>query len=129
MAILELMGHAKSAGFVKTVELAGHGMLRVDVPAENNGDVDRTEYYSPGALYSLKPVTEEFAKLTARQIGRPVTQYGLESVFGSMSIAELEKFQTRVTRLIESRQLVPAPSVVEDPGAMPEREDWDDDDE
>ena len=111
-AVLELMGHGKTAGYIKTVELAGHGMLRVDVPTiDRNGEeaesFDRTEYYGPSSVYSLKPVTEEFARYTARQIGKPVTAYGLESVFRGMSVSELSGFNERLTKLIESRQLTP----------------------
>ena len=112
-AILELMGHSKSAGYVKTVELAGHGMLRVDVPGEN-GDVNRTEYFSPGALYALRPVSEEFARLTAREMARPISTYGLDSVFGSMSVVELERFGERLGDMIKSRQLTAGEGVKAD---------------
>ena len=60
-AIVELMGHSRMAGFVEAVEVAGHGMLRVDVP-ECEGHEKFTRYVSPSALYAMTPVTEETAR-------------------------------------------------------------------
>lgn len=60
-AIVELMGHSRMAGFVEAVEVAGRGMLRVDVP-ECEGHEKFTRYVSPSALYALTPVTEEMAR-------------------------------------------------------------------
>ncbi len=103
--ILELMGHSRTAGFVRTVELAGHGMLRVDVFCDDSESSDRTEYFSPGALYALRPVSEELARYTASELGRPITHYGLESVFKRMSLSQLEHWTENVATLIKSRQL------------------------
>lgn len=54
-AILELMGHRRLGGYVTEVELAGHGMLRLDVPehpwqdgctcgSEQPGSVDHEQH-------------------------------------------------------------------------------------
>ena len=67
-AIVELMGHRQRAGFVKEVEMAGAKMLRIDIPCEG-GDV--TEFYSPTALYALRPCSAEVAKDMASRFGDP----------------------------------------------------------
>jgi hypothetical protein len=68
-AILELMGHRRLAGYVQEVELAGHGMIRLDVPADSdqNGETfQATQFYSPGSVYCLTPTTEEIARAASR---------------------------------------------------------------
>lgn len=65
-AIVELMGHGRTAGIIRTSDLGG--LLRVDVPVE---DGYRTEYYGEAAIYSIKVVSEEIARayaLPARNI-------------------------------------------------------------
>jgi len=68
-AILELMGHRRLAGFVQEVELAGAGMIRLDVPGDGDA-MEATQFYSPAALYCLTPTTEETARRVA-SMGRP----------------------------------------------------------
>lgn len=65
-AIVELMGHRRLAGYVREVEIAGAGMLRLDVPGEKEGETVATRFYSPSALYCLTPTTEETARAVAR---------------------------------------------------------------
>ena len=62
-AIVELMGHRRLAGHVTEIELAGKGMLRVDIPGP--GDTSTTQIYSPDSLYCLTPTTEEIARAVA----------------------------------------------------------------
>ena len=50
-AVIELMGHGRTAGIIRTSDLGG--LLRVDVPIE---DGYRTEYYGEAAIYSIKVV-------------------------------------------------------------------------
>jgi hypothetical protein len=59
-AIVELMGHGRTAGIIRTSDLGG--LLRVDVPIE---DRYRTEYYGEAAIYSIKAVSEEIARAYA----------------------------------------------------------------
>lgn len=76
-AILELMGHRRLAGYVTEQEIAGAGMLRIDVPGDNDG-VHATHFYSPSSLYCLTPVTEEVARgLAARTKPTPVQRWEL----------------------------------------------------
>lgn len=73
-AILELMGHRRLAGYVREVELAGAGVLRLDVPhPDAPQDLDHldpehwsaTQFYSPAALYCLTPTTQDAARTVA----------------------------------------------------------------
>jgi len=75
-AILELMGHRRLAGRVSEVELAGHGMLRIDVPTAAPGGFI-TQYYSPSSMYALSPTTEEIARAVAKR-NRPEPVYAFE---------------------------------------------------
>ena len=87
-AILELMGHRRLAGYVQEVELAGHGMLRLDVPAgfdpdtgyteDAPDDVQATQFYSPASLYCLTPTTAALARaLAANHRPQPVQRWEL----------------------------------------------------
>jgi hypothetical protein len=59
-AIVDLMGHARTAGIIRTSDLGG--LLRIDVPVD---DGYRTEYYGEAAIYSVKVVSEEIARAYA----------------------------------------------------------------
>ena len=66
-AIVELMGHRKTAGMVSEAELAGAKLLRVDTPGENGAFV-ATQYYGGAAIYCVTPSTEETVRaLLARR--------------------------------------------------------------
>lgn len=73
-AVLELMGHQMIAGEVRE-EVIGGPLIRVDVPAIN-GAAAFTRFYSPSALYSLTPVSEEIARKAAERLRpRAVAMY------------------------------------------------------
>jgi hypothetical protein len=87
-AILELMGHRRLAGYVREVELAGAGVLRLDVPDPTLQGVPvdpldpqhwtATQFYSPAALYCLTPTTEDVArKVAAGSDPAPVKRWEL----------------------------------------------------
>lgn len=59
--ILELMGHRRLAGYVQEAELAGHGLIRIDIPS----DPPVTQFYGAGSVYCLTPTTEEIARAVA----------------------------------------------------------------
>ena len=65
-AIVELMGHRKRAGRICEVEQFGAALLRIDIPA---GEDTVTEFYGGGAIYALRPCSEELARATASYIG------------------------------------------------------------
>jgi hypothetical protein len=62
--VLELMGHRRLAGYVREVQLAGAGFLRLDIPAAS-ADPERTQFIAPGSVYALHPVGEETARHAA----------------------------------------------------------------
>lgn len=77
-AILELMGHRVLGGYVREVEIAGCGMLRIDVPAIGDSP-SATQYYAPAAIYGMTPTTEGIARaLAARNRPEPVMRWQLE---------------------------------------------------
>lgn len=59
-AVVELMGHGRTAGIIRTSDLGG--LIRVDVPVD---DGYRTEYYGSAAIYGIKVVSEEIARAYA----------------------------------------------------------------
>lgn len=59
-AVVELMGHGRTAGILKTSDLGG--LLRLDVPIEEGF---RTEYYGSQAIYAIRVVSEEIARAFA----------------------------------------------------------------
>lgn len=86
-AIVELLGHKKMAGFLSEQPIAGGVMLRVDVPETSPSEAERSraravEGWSPpatvgytklvglGSIYGITPVTEDVARLAAREIER-----------------------------------------------------------
>lgn len=79
-AILGLMGHRRLGGIVEETTLAGAGVLRIDIPAAEEGKTYATQYYPPSSVYCLTPCSEEAAKAAAR-LNRPapVAQWELPS--------------------------------------------------
>lgn len=71
-AIVELMGHRTRAGLASEIEIAGGKMLRIEIPIATDGEaVAATELYSIGAIYSLRPCTEDVARAMAARYGDP----------------------------------------------------------
>jgi hypothetical protein len=67
--------HARETPWTEEeVEIAGAGMLRIDIP----GEPPATQFYSPAALYALTPTTEEVARAVAlRSRPEPVQRWEL----------------------------------------------------
>ncbi len=61
-AILEVMGHRRMGGFVREETLAGAGVLRIDIPSDEQ---TVTQFYPPSSLYCLTPTTEATARAVA----------------------------------------------------------------
>lgn len=68
-AIVEIMGHLQRAGRISEVERFGARLLRVGVPISETEYV--TELFSGGAIYRLRPATEEVARAVALRLGDP----------------------------------------------------------
>jgi hypothetical protein len=62
-AILELMGHVRTAGFVTEEEHFGCKLGRIDIP---NGDGMATQYFGGSSVYRLTITTEEVARAVAK---------------------------------------------------------------
>lgn len=60
-AIVELMGHDATAGVMRPSEIGG--LMKLDVPVD---DGFRTEFIGPGAVFRIKIVSEEIARVYAR---------------------------------------------------------------
>lgn len=75
--LVEQLGHKRLAGYVRSVEIAGAGMLRVDVPTEP----PLTQYLNPTSIYALTPITEEVARFLA-----PKYRYDLPQVAAPVEI-------------------------------------------
>ena len=104
-AILELMGHRRLAGYVKEVELAGAGVLRLDVPGEGD-ETSATQFYAPSALYCLTPVSEETARaVAARSRPRPVHRWELPPVYSDPVAAAEEDEGIRQADALEDQRL------------------------
>lgn len=80
-AILELMGHRKLGGYVREQNIAGAGFIRIDVPSAGGEGNVATQFYSPGSLYCLTPVSEDVARRYAAGIQpEPVTRWELPAL-------------------------------------------------
>lgn len=68
-AILELFGHRKIAGYLSSIELAGAGFLRIQVPGED-GAWAAEQLYSPSAVYALTPTDEPTVRAMVQRSGQ-----------------------------------------------------------
>ena len=76
-AIVDLMGHTRLAGYVTEREIAGAGLLQIDVPQCGERPAF-SRFVAPTALYSMTPVSEEVARQLASTIGaQPITVWDL----------------------------------------------------
>ena len=95
-AIVELMGHAQTAGIIRTSDLGG--LLRVDVPIE---DGFRTEFYGPQAVYAIRVVSEAIARAYALP-QREICSYDAPIVPRSEYESALQKGR-EYTRMLEHK--------------------------
>jgi hypothetical protein len=65
--ILELMGRQQIAGKVTERVIAGQGFLEILVP-ETDANPSFTRFVAPGSLYAINPVTEEVARMKAKNL-------------------------------------------------------------
>jgi hypothetical protein len=93
-ALVELMGHGKTAGIVRKSDLGG--LLRVDVPVGNEGF--RTEYYGEQAIYAIRCVSEEIARAYALP-EREICAYDEPIVPRAQYEEALQKARTHVNGL------------------------------
>ena len=75
--LVELFGHQKIVGQVSEASLAGGAFLRVDVPSFD-GEAAFTRFFSPGAVYSISPISETIARAMMEQYrNQPVSRFEL----------------------------------------------------
>jgi hypothetical protein len=78
-AILELMGHRQLGGRVREQEIAGCGMLRIDIYPGDAQTPVATQFYNPkSAVYGLHPADEQIVRAyAARSFYEPVQRWQL----------------------------------------------------
>lgn len=82
-AIVEIFGHLRLAGKVTEQTIAGHGFLRIDVPAVGEQQA-YTRFFGADAVYSITPVSEEIARaMCAHYVSQPVSPYELRMLAAS----------------------------------------------
>ena len=78
--ILEQLGHKRLGGYVREVEIAGHGFLRIDIPDEGE-KFQATQFINPTTIYAMTPTTEEMARAVAlRNKPQPVERWELPAL-------------------------------------------------
>lgn len=65
--VIELLGHRRLAGWLTEIQRAGHGFLRLDIPAVDGDGFSATQVINPTSVYEYTPVTEEMARAVARR--------------------------------------------------------------
>ncbi len=128
-AVVELMGHAKTAGRISRPADMG-GLLRVDVPM---GDSYRTEFYGMAAIYAVKLVSKEIAQAYGTE-GREVIEYNVPIVTREQYQAMREDFERRLrnykTQVYELERRLTAINAPADAPGLPEPEpDYEEHDE
>ena len=98
-ALVELFGHQKIVGKVSECSIAGGAFLRVDVPAIGGAQASppMTRFYSPGAVYSINPVTEQVARELMSQTrfrNEPVQRWELPQLAEKVSEPEGQEPET-----------------------------------
>jgi hypothetical protein len=63
----ELMGHQRVVGRCSEELIAGHPMLRVDIP---DGEAFTTRYYGSSAIYCLTVISEDVARKICSRISQ-----------------------------------------------------------
>lgn len=87
-AVVDLMGHSKTAGLISEQSIAGKGMIRIDIP-DKSGEIRVTRFYSPDAVYSLAPVDKQIAvAYAAHHDTRPVQIYDLRKLIEDKKVGE-----------------------------------------
>ena len=91
-AIVEVVGRKQYAGLVREQLVAGHPLLRVDVPEVPGTDGKPipafTKYVGPGSIYMLTPTDEATARAVARSLReRPVHLWQLPTAHPALARA------------------------------------------
>ena len=68
-AVVEVKGYRSLVGFVTECEIAGCGMLRVDVPGDEVKQF--SQYVNPTSVHAMTPISEEAVREYLRQSPPP----------------------------------------------------------
>jgi len=142
-AIAELMGHVTLAGRITKPGEYG-GLWQIDIP---EGESFRTEFFGSQAVYRIRIVSEEIARVYARP-GHEVIAYDAPIITRAEHVAVVERAQETITNLREKlqeaeRKLMALPSgptlrdypahIVEtwedEPAEGPDEDEFDEDDD
>lgn len=117
-AIVEVFGHVTYAGRVDEIEVAGGKMIRITVPAieANGGLPEFQKIYGKEAIYSITPVSEDYAKRMAEELRKhPVEGYQHKEVVTKMAKAYAHKITlNEVKKLLHSGQIGNAHDEIEE---------------
>jgi hypothetical protein len=76
-AVVELMGHVKTAGKVSEEPHFGTVLLRLDVP-EAKGKPAHTKFYGGASIYRVMPCDEQVARMVLEQTYQaPIVNFAL----------------------------------------------------
>lgn len=101
-AIVEIFGHDQYAGRVTTENIGGKSMIKIEVPEvlhEGHAMPTFVKYFSGDSIFSITPVSEEYANQMAIQLAKtPITGYNhsavvramAEKVFSSMTLSQVQ---------------------------------------
>src|SRR5205807_925876 len=64
--LVEIMGHTKVAGRVTTRKVGVNVMFQVDVPKGDEKEFSHSRLFSPAAVFSIIPTTEEWCRRWAK---------------------------------------------------------------
>ena len=86
-AILELMGHQRTAGRVSIAPLGGGSLIRVDVPGSEESQ-GFTKFYGTAAIYAITICDEQTARAAAQQFApRPLDRFSVQGMFEQLQLA------------------------------------------
>lgn len=75
--VLEVLGHRRLAGHLTEHTIAGHGFLRLDIPADDSAP-EVTQLFNPTSIYAIHPTTEAIARHVAKSCRpEPVARWEL----------------------------------------------------
>jgi hypothetical protein len=83
-AVVEIMGRRTRAGLISDAQLGGATLLRIEHPtaADHTGDEPLVEYYSPQAIFAIRPCSRDDAEKVAASAWRtPGTTLALAPAF------------------------------------------------
>ena len=70
--VVEIMGHRTRAGMLSDTQIGGATMLRIEHPTlpDHTGVEPLTEYYTPSAIFAIRPCSQEDATKVAESYWR-----------------------------------------------------------